>query len=150
MLRVKGPQDVGAGIFFMLIGLCGVYFGRNLVYGTASHMGAGFFPIWVSWILVAFGAVIAMRGIVVAGPGIELPVLRPILVVISVILLFGFLVNWFGLAIAIAILTVVSAYARPNVDLRETVVFAVLLGGIVTIAFVYGLGQPIPPWWGEY
>ena len=30
MLRVRSPQDLGAGVMFVLIGLAGYWFGRDL------------------------------------------------------------------------------------------------------------------------
>ena len=44
MFRVKSPQDFGSAIVIMLIGLAGLYFGKDLTYGTAGRMGPGYFP----------------------------------------------------------------------------------------------------------
>ena len=48
MLRVKSPQDLGAGLVFMLIGVAGLYFGSDLAFGTAARMGPGYFPTLLS------------------------------------------------------------------------------------------------------
>ena len=50
MVRVKSPQELGAAVVFLVIGLAGIYFGRELVFGTASRMGPGYFPTLLSWI----------------------------------------------------------------------------------------------------
>ena len=44
MLRVKSPQDLGAGVMFTLIGVAGYYFGRDLAFGSAARMGPGLLP----------------------------------------------------------------------------------------------------------
>jgi hypothetical protein len=149
MLRIRSQQDFGAGVFFVLIGVAGLYFGRHLAYGTALRMGPGFFPTWVGWGILAFGAVIACRGLAFEGPRMEMPVLRPIVTIVASILAFGFLIDKVGLAITTAVATVLAAYARPHAMLKETLAFAVLLGVFATLAFVYVLKQPVPAWWGE-
>ena len=55
MLRVKSPQDLGAGLVFVLIGLAGLYFGSDLTFGTAARMGPGYFPILLSAMIAAVG-----------------------------------------------------------------------------------------------
>ena len=43
-VRVKeAPQNLGAGAVFVLIGVAGLYFGRELAFGTAARMGPGYF-----------------------------------------------------------------------------------------------------------
>lgn len=48
MVRIKSPQDFGAAIVFILIGLAGIYFGWDLRTGTAARMGPGYFPLVLS------------------------------------------------------------------------------------------------------
>ena len=57
MFRVKSPQDFGSAILFLLIGLAGLYFGKDLTYGTAGRMGPGYFPFVLSWLIIAIGVV---------------------------------------------------------------------------------------------
>jgi len=149
MLRIKSPQDLGAAVVFMAIGLVGVYFGRDLSFGTAARMGPGYFPIILSWIIVAIGIVVGLKALTIEGPRIEPVQLRPIVVIIAAILAFGFLINAVGLAITAVLLTILAAYARRDVKPIE----AVLLGGglaiFAIVVFVYGLSQPLPAWWGR-
>ena len=44
MFRVRSPQDLGAGVVFVLIGAAGIYFGQDLAFGSAARMGPGYFP----------------------------------------------------------------------------------------------------------
>src|SRR5688572_20823839 len=104
MFRVKSPQDFGAGILFMLIGIAGIYFGKDLTYGTATRMGPGFFPIWLSWIIFGMGTILAVRGLAFAGPSVDIPQLRPLIGVIGAILVFGLLIARFGLPITVIVL----------------------------------------------
>jgi len=149
MFRIKSPQDVGAAVVFMAIGLAGVYFGSDLTFGTASRMGPGYFPVILSWIIFAIGLVVGFKGLTIEGPAIEPVQLRPILVIIAAILAFGYLVEKVGLAITAALLTVLAGYARRDVSLRETLLLAVGLALFSVGLFVYGLSQPFPAWWGR-
>ena len=67
MLRVKSPQDLGAGLVFMLIGLAGLYFGSELAFGTAARMGPGYFPIVLSGLIMAIGIIVGLRGLTSRG-----------------------------------------------------------------------------------
>jgi hypothetical protein len=149
MLRVKSPQDFGAGVVFVLIGLAGLYFGNELAFGTAARMGPGYFPMLLSGLIVAIGMIIGFRGLAVEGPPIEPVQLRPISFIIAAILIFGFLIESTGLALTAVLLTIFAAYARPEVNVRETILLGVGLAVFTVVVFVYVLGQALPPWWGR-
>jgi hypothetical protein len=147
MLRVKSPQDFGAGVFFMLFGFAGIFFARDLAFGSTEHMGPGYFPVILSAAIALVGVVIALRALAVDGPTIERFAWRPLLFVLASILLFTFLIAQAGLVITTAAMTIVVAYARPNTKLVETLIFSAALAIFAVILFVYALGQPMPIWW---
>jgi Tripartite tricarboxylate transporter TctB family len=149
MFRIKSPQDVGAAVVFMAIGLAGVYFGSDLSFGTAARMGPGYFPIILSWTIFAIGAVVGFKGLTIEGPRIEPVQLRPILIIIAAILAFGYVIEKLGLAITAALLTVLAGYARRDVNLWETLLLAAGLALFCVGLFVYALSQPFPAWWGR-
>jgi hypothetical protein len=149
MLRIKSPQDFGAAVVFIAIGLAGAYFGRDLQFGTASRMGPGYFPVILSWIIIALGVVVGGKALAIEGPRIEPVQLRPILVIILAILAFGYLIDQVGLAITAMLLTVLAGFARRDVNLVETVLLGAALAVFAVLVFVYGLSQPFPAWWGR-
>jgi Tripartite tricarboxylate transporter TctB family len=149
MLRIRSPQDLGAAVVLVAIGLAGAYFGKDLSFGTAGSMGPGYFPIILSWIIVGVGLVLGLTGVTVEGPPIEPIQFRPITVIIAAILVFGILISTAGLAIAAVLLTVLAAYARRDVNLKEAVLLGVGLAVFTVGVFVYGLSQPLPAWWGR-
>jgi hypothetical protein len=149
MVRVKSPQDLGAGAVFVLIGLAGLYFGCELAFGTAARMGPGYFPILLSVLILAIGIIVAIRGLTTEGPPIEPVQLRPIAMIIAAILIFGVLIDVVGLALTALLLTVFAAYARREVKLTETILLGAGLAVFTVAVFVYLLGQPLPAWWGR-
>ena len=150
MFRVKAPRDFGAAIAIMLIGIAGLYFGADLTMGTAGRMGPGYFPRLLSWLIVAIGAFIGMKSLFTEGPPIEAPVFRPMFFVLLSIIVFGYMMYYVGLAITAVAMIFVSAYARKEVNLLETLIFAIGTSLFTVFVFVYALGQPLPAWWGNY
>jgi hypothetical protein len=71
MFRVKSPQDLGAGIVFVLIGAAGIVFGQDLAFGSAARMGPGYFPTLLSYLIIAIGLVLAVKSVTTDGPPIE-------------------------------------------------------------------------------
>jgi hypothetical protein len=149
MFRVKSPQDFGAAVLFLTIGIAGIYFGQDLTFGTAARMGPGYFPTLLSCIIVAIGAIVGLKSLAIEGPPIEPIKLRPIVFILVAVLAFGFLIEQIGLAITTTALAIFAAYARGNVNLKETVLLAVGLAVFAVAVFAYALGQPLPIWWGR-
>ena len=149
MFRIKSPQDVGAAVVFVGLGLAGVYFGRDLALGSAARMGPGYFPVILSWIIIGIGLIVGFKGLTIEGPRIEPMQLRPMLVIIAAILAFGFLIDKIGLALTAALLTILAGYARRDVNLWEALLLAATLALFSVVLFVYGLSQPFPAWWGR-
>lgn len=149
MFRVRSPQDFGAGIFFMLFGLAGLFFARDLTFGSAEHMGPGYFPVMLSAAIVLIGAVVATRALTVEGPSLEPFAWRPLLFTLVSILLFAFLIGRVGLVVTAVVLTIVAAYARRQARLVETLVLAAGLAFFGVLLFVYALGQAMPIWWWD-
>jgi hypothetical protein len=147
MLRVKSPQDLGAAIVFIVIGLAGLYFGKNLSFGTASQMGPGFFPTWLNFVVLAIGVATGVKALAVKGPPIERFRVRPILFIVAAIVVFGFLINAIGLAVSAVIMTIFAAYARRGVKVTEAMLLAVGLAVFSVVLFVYVLGQAVPVFW---
>jgi hypothetical protein len=149
MFVVKSPQDFGAGVMLVLIGLAGLYFGSELAFGTSARMGPGYFPTLLSYLIIVIGLVVGFRGVMAEGPPIEPVQLRPLAFNIAAILVFGFLIESVGLALTAVVLTVFAAYARRDVNLTETIVLGAGLALFTVIVFVYVLGQALPAWWGR-
>ena len=66
------------------------------------------------------------------------------------IIFFGYAIDYIGLALTSISMTFIAAYARKGVNIMETALFAIVLSVGTVLIFVYGLGQPLPAWWGTY
>ena len=148
-LKVRSPRDFGAAVVFALVGAAGLFFGRDLAFGTAADMGPGYFPMILSALILALGLGLGSRATAVEGPSIEAVRLRPLLLINAAILLFGYLMPRVGLALTTLLLTLLAAYARREVRLGETLLLGAALALFSVGVFVYALGQPLSPWWGN-
>ena len=72
--------------------------------------------------------------------------LFPLAVIAAAICLFGVLIEPFGLIVALAVLTVLSAWAGPQSRLIETVALTAALIVFSIGVFVYALGLPFNIW----
>lgn len=149
VLRVKSPQDLGAGIVFILIGVAGAVFGRDLAFGTAARMGPGYFPTLLSYLIIGIGLIVAARGLTTDGPALERFHLRPLFFALIAIVSAGYLIGTVGLMLTTMCVTLLAALARPEFNLRESLVLGAGIGLFAVLVFVYALGQPLPAWWGR-
>jgi hypothetical protein len=149
MVRVKSPQDLGAAIVFILFGLAGVYFGWDLRLGSAARMGPGYFPLLLSGCIVAIGLVVGVRALIFEGPGIERFQLRPLTLLLIASLIFGYLIEEIGLAVAGVLMILVASYAGREARLKESVILALVLTAFSIVVFVWALGQSLPVWTGR-
>ena len=140
---VKNPQDLGAAIVFGLIGLAGLYFGADLRFGTAGRMGPGFFPYFLSWGIIGVGAILAGRALTLDGPAIERIRLRPLILILASMLVFGFAMEHLGLVFSAFALIAVAAFAQGKPSLRDTALLGIGMTVFCVVVFVWALGQPL-------
>jgi hypothetical protein len=112
-------------------------------------MGPGYFPTLLSYLIILIGVIVGLKSLAIEGPPIDPIKLRPLVVILIAVLAFGYLIEQIGLAITTAGLAILAAFARRDVNLKETVVLAVGLSLFAVVVFAYALGQPLPIWWGR-
>jgi len=72
--------------------------------------------------------------------------LRAVLLVTTAVVVFAYSVHTLGLVIAAALITLIGGLASPQMRPLEMVAAAVVLAGMTTAIFVWGIGLPIPIW----
>ncbi len=143
-MRFHVNQDFAAGIMFAAWGAFGLYLGRNYPIGTSLRMGPGYLPWVLCWLLIGFGAVIALKGAVVPGQKLTRWYFRPLSLVLAGLMAFALLIENVGLPTAVIATTLVGALGGREFRLLEVVILAAGLAlGSVAI-FIWGLGLPMP------
>jgi hypothetical protein len=143
---IKGRQDFLSGLLFIAIALAFIANGWRLPLGTAVNMGPGYIPLGAALILAALGSVCLVRGILLAGVGVETVSWRPVLMVPLAVVAFGLSLGWLGLVAAIFLAVFIGRAAIPRAPLVPTLVLAVSLSVLSVALFYYGFGLPVSVW----
>lgn len=138
-------KDFWAGLLFLIIGATASFIAlTHYELGTLSRMGSGFFPVVLGLILSMFGIIAITKAFVTTGGTVERIHLRPLIMIVASVVLFGLLLSRTGLVPALLVLLLISASASSKfkMDWRAG------LGLIIFVAFcaalfVEGLGLPM-------
>lgn len=150
MSRWLKDRELLSGLLLLVIGATGFLTGLNYSFGSATRMGPGYFPSVLSGILFLIGAGIALKAMRTATAETEAktpPIgVRPLLLILLSVVLFGALLREIGLVLTIALSVFVSRLAETRIRWIETAALAVVLAVGIIILFVYALGMPFPLW----
>lgn len=143
MIRVRSPRDLATGLLLCAVAAAAIWLSRDLEYGSARNMGAGFFPRWVAILLLALGTFIALSGFAVDGPRLE-RIAWPLAVpLVGSVVLFGVAVTQLGLLLTVALSVAVAAIAGRGYRRGEIVLLAAGMALFCAALFVWGLSLPM-------
>lgn len=145
-IRVRNPQDLLAGLFFVAIAVGALWVAWDYPTGSAVRMSSGYFPRLLCLLLAVIGLFVSLRSFVVEGPALTAVRLRPVLLVTAAVVVFAASIQTLGLVIASVLITVIGGFASPRVRLFEMLAAAAALALMTTAIFVWGIGLPIPIW----
>lgn len=143
---LNNMQDLAAGAMFAAVGLLGLYLGKGYPVGSAVRMGPGFVPTGLSLIMIGMGVLIAARALVTVGETLTVWKLRPLVLILGAIMVFGLLIERGGLVLSTCALVVVAGVATPDWRGRELVICAAALAAGSVWLFVNMLTLPMPVW----
>jgi hypothetical protein len=146
----KSLKDLLAGLVFIAFGLAFGYASLGYDIGSALRMGPGYFPLFLSGILIVLGAVILVQGFFQTeeSPISPTPWLALVLLV-AALFIFGFTVRGLGLVPSLMITVFMSAFASRRTGVLGAIALTVGLTVVCVLIFVYGLGLPLRlfgPW----
>ena len=144
MAQIRNPKEFGSGLLFVAFGVAAIAIGAAYPVGTAARMGPGYFPRGLAFILIGLGAILILRSFRDPGTPIVMKDLKPLLIVLGSVVLFGLTVVPLGLVLATVLLIVVSSTASHEFRWKEAVIASVLLSAFVVAAFGYGLKLQLP------
>lgn len=150
-MGAKHPKDFWAGVMYLVIGIGAVLIARNYNLGTAGRMGPGYFPTILAGLLALIGAASIVRSYFHEGEAITPFAWRKLAQVIGSIVLFGILVRGAGLAIALMLLVLISAWASVYFKWKSALLLALGTTVFSVLLFVKALGVPFPilgSWFG--
>lgn len=148
-MKVKSERQFWSGVMFTVVGAAFTWAATDYSMGSPTRPGPGYFPLILGVLLTALGLWTTISGLVTKsddGDKIGRTVWRPLLVIVSSITVFGFLLPRLGMAIAAPLLVVMSSFAGTEFRWREVLASAVVLTVFCWLVFVVGLKLIIPMW----
>jgi putative tricarboxylic transport membrane protein len=152
MSAIRHPKDFWIGAIFIVSGLGAVLTRGDLTMGTAQRMGPAYFPLVLGVLLVLIGAAGVLRSFFRHGEAMEKLHLKPLFLILSAVVLFGFLLRGAGLVPSAIVLILVCACASPKFHKLEAVLLALGLAVFSYLLFIQALGLPIAAlgsWFGN-
>ena len=137
-------KDFWSGVIFLAAGLASVGFARSYAMGTTMRMGPGYFPAVLGGLLALIGITLIVRALLQAGVPVGRLAYSRLALIMASNVLFALLLRRLGLAGALILLVVVSAYASKRFRWPVALGLAVGLAAGSSILFVRLLGLPIP------
>lgn len=147
----RNPKDFWTGLLYILFGSSAILIARDYGMGTGGRMGPAYFPTTLGGLLIVIGAISVIRSFIVHGAPIGTFAFKGLALVSVSVLIFGIVVRGAGLAVAIPILVIISAYASKRFRWGPTLLIAAGLTMFCSLVFIRGLGIPLPimgPWFG--
>ena len=144
-------KDLGAGVIFIAIGLLFGVGATNLDLGTALRMGPGYFPLILAALLVVLGLAIVVSGLGHTAPDRLAVPWRGLVLILAAPVVFGLTVRGLGLAPALALVALISAFASRRMSVPLAVGLSLGLTAFCVLVFSFGLGLPLRlfgPWLG--
>ena len=147
-MHIRNLKDFYAGLVFVFFGSAAIVLAAFYQIGTAAKMGPGYFPFLLGGVLTIIGIVTSVKSISgEKGTRGELFFrARPVIFVLSSVVLFGLLLRPLGLLVSTITLVIVSSAASDEFRKKEAIFNAFVLLGIILIIFVCFLRFQIPVW----
>jgi hypothetical protein len=148
---IRNAKDFWTGLIYIFFGATAILVARDYGMGTAVKMGPAYFPTILGGLLVGIGVISVIRSFIIPGVPIAAFAFKGLILVSVSALVFGFLVRRAGLAVALPLLVIISAYASTRFRWRPTLLIAAGLTVFCALVFLKGLGIPLPiigPWFG--
>jgi Tripartite tricarboxylate transporter TctB family len=146
MIYLLRSKDFLGGALLMALGLAAIVIARHYAFGTASQMGPGFLPVTLGLILMVLGAILVLKARSSTDNLSGLGGLRPVIVVLSAVLIFALALDRIGFVLSSLLLVMVSCAAQSPFKPVEAVAVALALTAGVVALFVYALGIPFTLW----
>jgi putative tricarboxylic transport membrane protein len=159
-IKVRGPRDFYGGLVLILIGLFAIWAASDLPGQHGFTFGSGTAPRMFAGLLAAIGAVIALNGLLVAGPPLDRFAIRGPAYVLAAILSFagmigGIRIDIVGLHIAVQPLGLIpstffafmiSIFGSTEFRWVESLLAALAMTVFCVGLFVYLLQLPFQLW----
>lgn len=143
--QIRDARNFAAGAVLVLIGGFFLWATWELPLGRGVRLGPGFMPFFLSFAIIGFGIVTAVQSLSAPSePPVRIRVnVRAVLFVLLSLLVFGFLLERFGLVVAVPAMLAVAFLADREARPLEAGLFIVALTFAAIALFSWALGLNI-------
>jgi hypothetical protein len=141
---IRAPKDFWSGLMFLGFAAVTVVTASGYSMGRGGRMGPGYFPTLLGIVLAVLGTILVIRSLIIHGDKIERIALKPLIILVGCVVLFGAMIKPLGLVIALPVTTFLSAFAGEEMRWKEALMLSAGLTVMSLIIFVYVLGLPLP------
>ncbi len=146
-MKIKSQQDFWSGLMFIAVGVGFAIGATNYSMGTSARPGAGYFPLILSTILAILGCIVLFKSLTIEtddGQPIGAIAWRPLLVIVSSIVVFGLALPRLGMYLTIPLLIFMVCWADNDFRWKDWLAMSVVLTVGCWVVFIYGLNLTIP------
>lgn len=148
-MKIKSQRDFWSGLIFMVVGIAFALGATNYSFGSSARPGAAYFPFGLGVLLAVLGSIVLFKALTIETEGGE-PIGRiawkPLLVIVSAVVVFGLLLPRLGLVLTLPILVTMSAMAGDEFRWKDALLNSVILTLGSWAIFIWGLNLVIPVW----
>ncbi|HEY4083587.1 MAG TPA: tripartite tricarboxylate transporter TctB family protein [Burkholderiaceae bacterium] len=148
-MKIKNQKDFWSGLMFLVIGLAFAWGATEYSFGNSASPGPGYFPFGLGLLLALLGGLLLFKALSIEADGgdpIGKVAWKPLVILLTAIVLFGVGLERLGLVITLPILVVMSAWAGDEFRWRDALLNALVLTAGSWVIFVWGLKLAIPVW----
>ena len=146
-MKIKSQKDFWSGLMFIVVGLAFAWGATTYSFGSSARPGPGYFPFGLGILLAILGALVLFGALTVEtedGDPIGRWAFRPLLIIMSAVALFGFLLPRLGLLASLPILIVMASLAGDEFHWKDAIISVVVLTLGSWLIFIKGLNLVIP------
>jgi putative tricarboxylic transport membrane protein len=140
----RNAKDFWTGVIYVAVGGTAIVLSKDYGMGTAVKMGPAYFPAILSALLIVIGSISVVRSFVKAGTPVGTVAWKGLVLITVSTLLFGVIVRGAGLAVALPLLVVISAFASTRFHWKYALALAVGVTLFCILVFQVALGVPLP------
>ena len=145
-MRVRSQGDFWCGLLFVAVGIAVMVLARDYRIGTAARMGPGYVPTLLGGLLTFLGLTLSVPALFRDGEAFPRLHLRPLIVILISVAVFGLALEYLGFVIAVVALVLVGGFADPELKPVESAAVAAFLV-VFSVGIFWGLlGLPLNLW----
>lgn len=144
-MRRFDQADLVGGLLLAGVGIIAAIYAGRYDFGTVRQMGPGFYPTVVGWVLAGMGGLLSLQALLRSAPPLRVN-LKPPLLVIGVVTLFGLVLDPLGLMVTLPVCAFLLTYLNRSLLMLHRIIAAGVMTVLSLLIFIVGLGMLMPLW----